>query len=223
MAKIKLNFDAEKYKEDYNKYMLSNYNKAKEKYRKARQTLIASFLFAIANLLCFFWCVKIHCIDFGIIINVFCLIILYLLYKAYSIQMKGCFCDIKLRQKNYEDVMSIEQYTERYWMQIQSPDDRYKKTIYDLANCILNNNDYKLLDISVTDRQSENDYLLTIYYSVNSRVEVEEVLLHTKITTETDDFEISFLDMRAWLLIPYTKRNELSPDVEYYADITKYL
>lgn len=219
MAKIKLKFYAKKYKEDYNEYMLLNYNNAKEKYKKARQILIASFLFTIAFVLCFFWYVIIHCIDLAIILGIFCLIPLYLLYKAYSNQIKHCFCDIKLRQKNYEDMVSIRQYTEKYWMQPENQNHNYIKRIYD----ILCNDDYKILDMSVTYCQSENDYLLKIYYSVNDKVEIQKVLLLNQVTTEFNDFIISFINLSGWLFIPYEKRNELFPDVEYLADITELL
>lgn len=216
MAKIKLNFDKEKYKEDYNEYMLLNYNNAKEKYKKSRQYLITSILFISAFLLCWLGCFLIYSIAW-VIIDILCFIISYMSHKAYWNQRKECFCDIKLRQKNYEDVMSIEQYTERYWMQPENQNRHYEKLIYD----ILCNDDYKILDISVTYRQSKNDYLLKIYYSVNNKVEIQEIILHNRITTENVDFEISFIHLSGWLFIPYEKRNELYPDVEYYADITK--
>lgn len=104
-------------------------------------------------------------------------------------------------------------------MQPENQNRHYEKLIYD----ILCNDDYKILDMTVTYRQSKNDYLLKIYYSVNNKVKIQEIILHNQVTTETDDFVICFIHLSGWLFIPYEKRNELSSNVEYYADITKLL
>lgn len=219
MEKIKLNFDVAEYKKDYNEYMLSKYEVAKEKYKKARQNLIGSLLCIFAFIIFSLGYYIIFHSIFMILTSVLSLFVSCQLHKACSDKKKYCYCDIKLRHKNYEDVMSIMQYTERYLMQPENQSYDYVKLIYD----ILNNDDYKLLDMSVTYRQSENDYLLKIYYSDNNKVEIQEVLLLNQVTTETDDFVISFIHLSGWLFIPYEKRNELSPDVEYYVDITKLL
>lgn len=111
MAKIKLNFDKEKYKEDYNEYMLLNYNNAKEKYNKARQNLIGSLLCIFAFIIFFLG----YYIIFHSILMIFTSVLFLFfscqLHKACSDKKKYCYCDIKLRHKNYEDVMSIIQYT----------------------------------------------------------------------------------------------------------------
>lgn len=96
----------------------------------------------------------------------------------------------------------------------------------ELIHNILTDNEYKLLDISVTYRQAENNYLLKIYYSVNNKVNTYKKSLCSEIRTDIEHFSINLnfnISYSPWLFIPYDKADEMEPDIEYYADITELL
>lgn len=113
------------------------------------------------------------------------------------------------------NVVSIEHFSEIYCSFVASKE----RIIYS----ILNNEDYKLLDMSVTYQKSNEEYLLKISYSCRNEVTVKKVILRKRIKTDIDDFIVSIDKSEFVLLIPYKKQNELSPDVEYYVDIAEFL
>lgn len=228
MAKIKFECDVNKYINDYNEYILYHYNEEKSAYEKARKSLIALLCSLVACVVSFlltmsFIFIPSHSYIYLIIgvVSALFMLLTFALFCLYCNKTEDCFFgyfyfyDIKSLKKKFEDVMSIEQFSETYCSFVASKE----RIIYS----ILNNEDYKLLDMSVIYLQSHEEYLLKINYSYRNEVTVKKAILRERIKTDIDDFIVSIDKSEFGLLIPYKKQNELSPDVEYYVDIAEFL
>lgn len=233
MEKVKLILDIEEFKSLYNEKFESDYDNAKEQYQKSRKRYIESLVFLLSGFLFLGINAKLSeiyttvtsCVPLYMIMFICSLFFLsYELYKSSQKEKDSLFCNIKLRQKNYEKVVPKEKYYE-YWIYSETKNENdYIVLIYN----ILTDRKYKLLNISFTYRKSEHDYLMKIYYSIDDRVKIYNKTLWNEIRTDIEDFTITLYSKQDVIIsprlyIPYVKSDVVESDVEYYADITKLL
>lgn len=230
MKNVKLNLNIEEFKNCYNRNVNSYYNDAKEAYKELRfwRKFEIAFLLSCVLLTMMFlgfpWFVSFEWPELCTILFFLTTTLSFLLYYI-SYKMKErvrekhrIYGALRLRQKDYEEIMSIEEYY-NHWKQ---DSDDYMELIHN----ILTDCKYVLLSISFTYHQVENDYTLKIYYSVNNKVNTYKKSLCSEIRTDIEHLAIDLnfnLSQAPWLFIPYAKVDEIEPNVEYYADITELL